>query len=177
MTVCRINHVLMFVNSNLVAQTFEPNPKYDIHASSIYKPQIYNPLMVEKEGHEGDETRAFVRVRSDVELIKAEDWLIQEHPEVLQDFAKRAAAYRPSDTLNELRKNLSDDDLMLLIKSRHCQTPSEIEAFYNDLSQRNISYNECMQAILDEKQKQAVEAAETAGASEGNNKDDSAAQK
>ena len=177
MTVCRINCFLMFVNSNPVAQTFEPNPKYDIHVSGIYKPQIYNPLLVEKEGKEGDETRAFVRVRSDIELIKAEDWLIQEHPEVLQDFAKRAAAYRPSDTLDELKKDLSDDDLMLLIKSRHCQTPSEIEAFYNDLSQRNITYNECLQAILDEKQKQAVESAETAKASEGDNKNGSADQK
>lgn len=177
MTVCRINFVLMFVNSNPVAQSFEPNQKYDIHVSSIYKSQIYNPLMVEKEGKEGDEIRAFVRVRSDVELIKAEDWLIQDHPEVLQDFAKRAAAYRPSDALDELKKNLSDDDLMLLIKSRHCQTPAEIEAFYNDLSQRNINYNECLQVILDEKQKQAAEAAEAAKASESDNKDGSAAQK
>lgn len=145
----------MFINDNPVLCDFDPNPLYDIQVSAIYKCQIYNPLLVEKTGNEGDEVRAFVRVRSDIELIKAEEWLIQEHPEVLQDFAKRAAAYRPSDTLDELRKNLSDDDLLLLIKSRHCQTPAEIEAFYNDLSQRNISYNECMQAILDAKKEEA----------------------
>lgn len=160
----------MFVNPSPKKREFSTNPRYDIQVSSIYKPQIYNPLMVEKTGKEGDKDRAFVRVKSDIELLKAEEWLIQEHPEVLQDFAKRAAAYRPSDALDKLKETLSDDDLALLIKSRHLQSPAEIEEFYMDLSKRNISYNECLQSIIAAKQKEAEEAALAAEAAKADSK-------
>lgn len=138
----------MFVRKNIPESVIDFNPNYDLVHSAIYKPQSYNVFLIEKTGKPTDKQRDFVRVRSDIELLKKEELLFQAHPEVLADFAKRAAMTRPSDGLAELRKQVSDDDLMLLIKSRHCQTPSEIEQFFNDLSNRNISYKKCLEDII-----------------------------
>lgn len=61
-----------------------------------------------------------------------------------------------SNSLQELRKKCSDDDLMTMIKSRHLQSPAEILAWCRYMNDNINEFNKEVQRLVDE-QKQTVD--------------------
>lgn len=56
---------------------------------------------------------------------------------------------------NEIKSKLSADDMLKLVKSRHIQSPSELETWLNYLNERADSFNkEVAQIVMEEKQVQ-----------------------
>lgn len=53
-----------------------------------------------------------------------------------------------SDSLAELRKKCSDDDLMKMVKSRHLQSPSEILAWCRYMESNIDAFNEEVQSLI-----------------------------
>lgn len=56
---------------------------------------------------------------------------------------------------SELKSKLSDDDLLKIVKSRHIQSPSELETWLNQLNERAELFNkEVAQIVAEQKQQQ-----------------------
>ena len=69
-----------------------------------------------------------------------------------------------SNSLEELRKQCSDEDLMRMIKSKHLQSPAEILSWCRYLNENVESFNSEVQKLLEAKQ-----AEEHAKAQQGQN--------
>ena len=57
-----------------------------------------------------------------------------------------------SDSITELRKKCSDEDLLSMIKSRYLQTPSEIMAYCRYIEGNVDSFNAEVKALLEQQQ-------------------------
>lgn len=69
-----------------------------------------------------------------------------------------------SNSLDELRKNVSDEDLMCMIKSKHLQSPAEILSWCRYMKENIDTFNSEVQKMVAEKQ-----AEEAAKAQQGQN--------
>lgn len=59
-----------------------------------------------------------------------------------------------NNALSELRSKCSDDDLLQLVKSRHCQSPSELETWINSLNERADLFNREVARIVAERKEE-----------------------
>lgn len=55
---------------------------------------------------------------------------------------------------SEVKKKISDDDLLALVKSRHIQHPSELESWINYLNERADVFNSEVQKLIHQQQEE-----------------------
>lgn len=62
---------------------------------------------------------------------------------------------------SEVKKKISDDDLLSLVKSRHIQQPSELESWLNHLNERADVFNSEVQKLIQKQQEEQQDLAPT----------------
>lgn len=65
-----------------------------------------------------------------------------------------------SNSMAELRKNCSDDDLMYMIKSRHLQSPAEILSWCRFMKENIDTFNSEVQKLVESRQAEQAQKAE-----------------
>lgn len=64
-----------------------------------------------------------------------------------------------NNSLSELRSKVSDADLLKIVKSRYCQSPSELESWLRDLNERaELLNSEVAQIVAEQKEEQEKQA-------------------
>lgn len=66
-----------------------------------------------------------------------------------------------SSGVNELKSKLSDDELIQLVKSRHIQTPSELQSYFEWCNENVEEFTKQVQALQAQQQSEKTEQTET----------------
>lgn len=147
------------LNSLEQGSEFIPNVAPDSFAVA---PQFDSTEELRVEIDESDETRP-VRYTSDVRLIlHTKDLASRAGLAIASKFGQSKYS---SSQVQQIMDNMSDDDLLSTVRSRHIQAPSEIIAWSKELSAYAENLESQAQALIDaEKVKQEAQKAAAASA-------------
>lgn len=100
--------------------------------------------------HVYDKSGTFIRCHSDIYPFlnqqRLQDYLSEEQ---IRDILNSLP--RSKETFGEIRKYVSDDDLMNYIKSRHYQNPAELKAWSEYLTREYEQQKDSLKKVSDEK--------------------------
>ena len=138
---------------------FTPNVEPDAFAVA---PEFDCTEELRVEIDDTDETRP-VRFASDVRLIlHTKDLASRAGLAIASKFGQ---SKQPTSQIQQIMDNMSDDDLLATVRSRHVQAPSEIIAWSKELSAHAEKLESEAQALIDaETSKQEAEKAAAASA-------------
>lgn len=125
-------------------------------------PQFDSTEELRVEIDETDETRP-IRYTSDIRLLlHTKDLASRAGLAVASKFGQ---SRRPASQIQQIMDNMSDDDLLATVRSRHIQAPSEIIAWSKELSAYAEHLESQAQDLIDaENAKQEAEKADAASA-------------
>lgn len=106
----------------------------------FYQPPIYDALLVEH-----DDVLDVTAVNNDIYLLLNQNRLSALGEDNVKKILDSIASQ--SSSMSELRKSVSDSDLLSFCKSRYIQTPSELRAWSNYL---NTEMSDLVQKYADE---------------------------
>lgn len=106
----------------------------------FYQPPIYDSLLVEH-----DDVLDVTAVNNDIYLLLNQNRLSSLGEDNVKKILDSIASQ--SSSMSELRKKVSDSDLLAFCKSRYIQTPSELRAWSNYL---NTEMSDLVQKYVDD---------------------------
>lgn len=136
----------LFITAKQNAVNIKYNTHYTIKHSIIREPSIVDEFYKEHAEPSDDKNPSVSMVDPLYILFN------QERLDNLGQMGAKAfidGLQKRSSSLEELRKQCSDDDLMCMIKSRHLQSPAEIVAWCRYMQSNIDTFNSEVKKIVD----------------------------
>lgn len=137
-----------------VKMSFKQNSLFGIEKMAVRQPSLVDSFYHEKSVCP-DTGYTIVSYSHPLYMLFNQERINRLGDGAVQQWIKSLDAVGNS-SLQELRKKCSDEDLMSLVKSRYCQSPSEIETWLNALNERADLFNsEVAKIVAQRKEEEA----------------------
>lgn len=125
------------------------------HAMGVEKSYIRQPSLVDSfyytEGVCSETGEKTIRISHPLYMLFNQERLDRLGPEAVRQWLN-SLDNAGNNSLSELRKKCSDDDLLQMVKSRHFQHPCELERYLQAINQRAEYFNsEVARIVAEEK--------------------------
>lgn len=123
MAIIKLNHKAILPRYNKMA--------VDVKSAIYFQPNLIDDItdVAETRFFDGREVK-FIRHTRDVDLLLHQEKLSMLDKQFINDYFEARA---DNQQMQELRKNVSDEQLLSMCKSRYLQRPAEIDSYMNYL--------------------------------------------